>query len=57
METPESEACQDHPHRVVDCLTRGCQLGVHLDNLSQRPATSGRQEGRLPGSSRFCPTR
>ena len=26
MGTPEAEAYQDHPRRVVECLTRGCQL-------------------------------
>ncbi len=26
IETPGSDAFQDHLHRVVECLTRGCQL-------------------------------
>ena len=26
MGTPETEANQDHPRWVVDCLTRGCRM-------------------------------
>ena len=26
MRTPRTEAYQDHPRRVVECPTRGCQL-------------------------------